>query len=337
MPASQPALPEENGTVTQADYESLKAAAEWYARLQDHDADPRLRAAWERWLDARPEHRRAWSHVEAVSQRFAPLRAEGERDAAAQAVTGVSRRLSSRREAARRMLALGGMGALGWLAWRLTPLPAVVTAWRSDIATGIGEQRDVVLADGTRIWLNTGSAVDIDFNADVRLVTLAMGEIFIETAPDLQHRSFFVDTRSGRLQALGTRFAVKQADDDVLLAVYEGQVRIRDLAGNDAVVAAGEQRRFSARGIAAAAPVDPAREAWTRGVILAQDLPLGELVAELRRYHPGHIGVDPRIAGLRVVGRYPAADLDRTLSMIERDLPLRVNKTFPWWVTLESR
>jgi len=320
-----------------ADYESLKVAAEWYAVLQDADTGPPQRAAWQRWLDARPEHRRAWAHVEAVSRRFALLRTDGERDAAEKALRVASRRAPPRRQAAGRILALGGAGILGWLAWRLTPLPAVVTAWRSDYATGIGEQRDILLADDTRVWLNTRSAIDVDFNQDRRLVTLAGGEILIETGADARRRPFFVDTRYGRLQALGTRFTVRQTDDDVLLAVYDGQVRIRNLAGGVALVGAGEQKRYTAGGISMAAPADPAREAWSRGVILAENLPLADLIAELGRYHAGHTGVDPRIAGLRVVGRYPANDMDRTLAMLERDLPIRVQRTLPWWVTLEPR
>ncbi len=84
-------------------------------------------------------------------------------------------------------------------------------------------------------------------------------------------------------------------------------------------------------------PADPAREAWSRGVILAEDLSLGDLVAELGRYHVGYTGVDPRITGLRVVGRYPANDLPRTLAMLERELPVRIQRTLPWWVTLEPK
>lgn len=321
----------------QADYESLKVAAEWYAVLQDAEAGARQRAAWQHWLDARPEHRRAWAHVEAVSRRFALLRNDGEREAAEKAVQVASRRVSSRRQAAGRILALGGVGILGWLAWRHTPLPAVVTAWRSDYATGIGEQRDIVLADETRVWLNTRSAIDVHFSQDQRLLTLAGGEILVETGKDARQRPFFVDTRYGRLQALGTRFTVRQSDDDVLLAVYDGQVRIQNLAGRVAFVRAGEQKHYTANRISTASQADPAREAWSRGVILAENLALADLIAELGRYHAGYIGVDPRVAGLRVVGRYPANDRDRTLAMLERGLPIRVQRTLPWWVTLESR
>lgn len=336
MVASLPQVFAEDRSV-QADYESLKVAAEWYAVLQDAETGPGQHAAWQRWLDARPEHRRAWAHVEAVSRRFALLRNDGEREAAEKAVQVASRRAPSRRQAAGRVLALGGVGLLGWLAWRLTPLPAVVTAWRSDYATGVGEQREIILADDTRVRLNTRSAIDVHFRQDRRLITLVRGEILVETGNDARQRPFFVDTRYGRLQALGTRFTVRQADDDVLLAVYDGQVRIENLAGRVALVRAGEQTRYTADGISMAVPADPAREAWSRGVILAENLSLADLIAELGRYHPGYTGVDPRVAGLRVVGRYPANDMDRTLAMLERELPIRVQRTLPWWVTLEPR
>ncbi|CAB3835060.1 Protein FecR [Achromobacter pulmonis] len=320
-----------------ADHESLKVAAKWYARLQNADIGPQQRLAWQQWLDARPEHRSAWAHVEAVSRRFAVLRADGERDAGEQAIQVASQRPSARRRAAGRILALGGVGLLGGFGWRFTPLPTVVTAWRADYATGIGEQRRLVLDDGTRVWLNTRSAIDVRLDDTQRLLTLAGGEILIDTAQDPRQRPFFVDTRFGRLQALGTRYTVRQADDDILLAVYEGQVRIRTLSGREALVNRGEQKRYSADAISAAAPADPARQAWSRGVLLAENLPLGELVAELGRYHLGYTGVDPRIASLRVIGRYPANDLPRTLAMLERELPIRVQRTLPWWVTLEPK
>ncbi|MBN3729219.1 DUF4880 domain-containing protein, partial [Burkholderia sp. Ac-20379] len=55
-----------------ADHAALEAAADWYARLCTSDTEAQ-RAEWSRWLDARPEHRHAWTLIEAVSQRFAPL------------------------------------------------------------------------------------------------------------------------------------------------------------------------------------------------------------------------------------------------------------------------
>jgi transmembrane sensor len=320
-----------------ADFESLEQAAHWYAVLRDDDASPQARAAWSAWLDARPEHRRAWAHIEAVSRRFDPLRTESERDAASAAMRVSTRGIVTRRKALGCLAALSGTGMAAWFAWRLTPLPDYVTAMRADYSTDTGEQRDVTLADGTRVWLNTHSALDVDFNDERRLLTLKMGEILVDTAKDRHARPFFVDTRDGRLQALGTRFTVRQTDGSTLLAVFDGRVEIRTRSGASRIVEAREQVQFDANNIASPMPADLAHEAWSRGVILAENVTLETFVAELSRYTRGHIGVDPAVASIRVVGRFPAGRPAQVLAMLERDLPVRIKRTLPWWTTIEAR
>lgn len=318
-----------------ADFESLEQAAQWYAALHD-DGGPEQRDAWARWLDERPQHRRAWAHIEAVSLRFAPLRVDGERDASARAVQVAARR-TSRRQVLGSLAMLGGTGLAGWLAWRFTPLADRLTAWRSDYRTGVGERRDIVLADGTHVWLNTNSAFNVDYSDAHRRVTLTLGEILVDTGHDPLGRPFYVETASGRMQALGTRFTVRHDDGITLLVVFEGRVQIRNRAGQVEMVEAGQQRTFTSDTIAGVQAADPAREAWSRGVILADDITLGALLTELSRYQFGHLSVDPAVAGLRVVGRFPADDPARMLAMLERDLPIRVRRSLPWWTSVAAR
>lgn len=322
-----------------ADFDSLEQAAQWYATLYVGDASETQHAAWSAWLRERPEHRRAWQHIEAVSSRFAALRSDGdgEREAATVAIEVSAKRRHGRRQALRGLLLLAGSGLAGWLTWRTTPVQDIVTALSADYRSATGELREVALADGTRVWLNAGSAMDVDFTAAYRLLTLRTGEILVDTGHDRQGRPFFVDSRFGRMQALGTRFTVKQAPDHALLAVFEGRVAIRNRAGQEEIVSAGGQRRFSGTEIDAAEAVDPAREAWSRGVLLAQDVRLDAFLVELSLYQRGHLGVDPQVAGLRVVGRFPATNPAQALAMLERDLPIRVKRVLPWWVTVEAR
>ncbi|MBN3816447.1 DUF4880 domain-containing protein [Paraburkholderia sp. Se-20369] len=335
MAATVPPSASQSGV--QADFESLEQAAHWYAALYADGAEGERREAWARWLAERPEHRCAWAHIEQVSRRFEPLRAEGEREAAAVAVHVSARRTAGRRQVLGCLAALGGTGLAGWLAWHHTMLPERLVAWRSDYRTGVGERRDVLLADGTRVWLNTASALDVDYSDAQRLLTLKAGEMLVDTGKDRQGRPFFVDTPAGRMQALGTRFTVQQTDRFTLLAVFDGRVRIRNRSGRVEIVTAGEQRQFTAVDMSGAAQADPAREAWSRGVILADDIALDALVGELSRYQHGHISVDPRVAGIRVVGRFPANNPDQVLAMLERDLPIRVRRTLPWWITIDVK
>jgi transmembrane sensor len=321
----------------QADYDSLEQAARWFALLHVEHASAQQKDAWQAWLDERPQNRRAWRHVETVSHRFAPMRATGERQAAAVAMGISARQAGKRRVVVRSLAALAGTGLATWLGWRLTPLADTVLAWRSDHHTAVGEIRDLYLDDGTHIWLNTNSAIDVAFGQSRRLLQLRMGEIFVDTAKDAAGRPFFVETDYGSLQALGTRFSVRQQQDHACLAVFDGRVEIRNLSGQHVIVPAGQQRRFSASTIGESVPADAARQAWSRGVILAEDMLLGELIETLASYQYGHIGVAPEIAGLRVSGRYPVADFPKALGMLERDFPLHISRPLPWWISIGKK
>ncbi|KMZ13336.1 Fe2+-dicitrate sensor, membrane component [Candidatus Burkholderia humilis] len=300
-------------------------------------ADAR-RAEWTAWLDERPEHRRAWAHIEAVSRRFNPLRADGEgtRAAASTAMRVAARGSATRRKALGCIVALCGAGLAGWFSWRFTPLPdAVRDAFR--LLAGVGEQRDITLTDGTHVWLNTDSAFDAHYNDERRLIVLEMGEILVDTAKDAHSRPFFVDTRHGRMQALGTRFTVRQAEDFTLLTVFDGRVEIKTRSGETRMVSANEQRRFDTSGISDSMPAEIAREAWSRGVIIADNVPLARFVAELSHYTRGHIAIAPSVVSIRVVGRFPADRPEQVLAMLERDLPVRVHRPLPFWTSISSR
>lgn len=313
-------------------YPVLEQAAEWYALLRSGEAAEGDRADWRVWLEADPDHRRAWSRVEAVGQRFAPIQAAPDPRRAAESLWTANARTRTRR---RMLTGLAGAGLLAWAGWRHTPAPGLLLAHLADHHTATGERRDVRLGDGTRVWLNTATAFDADYRADLRRLRLIAGEILIETAADA--RPFVVDTPHGRLRALGTRFAVHLDGAETHVAVFGGAVEARPASGSILVLKAGQQTRFTAAALAAPEPADIAREAWSRGVLIARDVPLETLVRELGRYRVGHLGVAPEVAGLRVFGSFPLHDTDEALAMLSAALPVRVRRPLPWWVTLEAK
>lgn len=313
----------------------MQRAAEWYALLRSGDATEQDRAALSVWLDQAGDHRRAWAYAESISQRFATMQGSESRNAAAGALTQTHSARAARRRLLGGIVLLAGSSWLGWAGWRDGGLSEMALAWSAEHRTATGELRDIQLADGTRVWLNTATALNTDYQPTMRRIELVSGEMLIDTGHDA--RPFFADTRHGRLQALGTRFTVRLDGDTTLLAVYQGKVAVTTASGAARVVEAGQQLRFSADSVQPAMPADPAREAWTRGVLLAADIPLQDLVAELRRYHRGHIGVAPEVAQLRVLGGYPLRDPQRALAMLEGVLPIKVQRTLPWWTSIEAK
>lgn len=328
--ATEPPAPDSPGL----SHRVMEQAAEWYALLACGEATDRDRDRWQAWLDDDAEHLTAWRYVESISSRFDPVRAM---PSARRAVDGVR---TAHAHALHRRRMLSGLGALacfgvGWAAWRHTALPGVVLAQRSDHRTAIGERRALTLPDGTRVWLNTATALDQDYSATLRRLRLVAGEILVDTAPDAG-RPLVVDTPQGRLTALGTRFLVHEAGEAVLLAVHEGAVQIRTRAGATTILQAGQRTRYTAAAIDAAAPADPTGEAWTRGMLIANGLSLGEVVEELRRYRRGHIGLAPEVAGLRVSGGVSLDDTDQALALLASVLPIRIHRRFSWWVSIEA-
>lgn len=315
-----------------ADHRSLEQAADWYVRLHDDTVSAADWSQWRAWLARSPGHQAAWGYIEAVSQRFAPLRTESEPRAAS---AGLQAALMPARRRHLRALALLSGGLLGsWLAWRHTPLRGELLALAADYRSATGQIREALLADGSRLWLNTASAADFDNGAAERRLTLLRGEMLVATALDAA-RPFVVTTPQGRLRTQGTRFSVRLLDDAARLAVLDGAVQVRTAGSGDTLtVQAGSQVVYTADGIDRPGPLDPGTGAWTQGMIVANDMRLDELVAELARYQRGHLGVAPEAAAMRVMGTYPLADPDRTLQLLARALALRVDRKLPWWTTL---
>lgn len=315
----------------------LQQAAQWYARLRDGRASAAERAAWRRWLDASEAHVAAWQRVEQVSRGLAPLQDVPDPRIAAERITAAGERLRTRRRILASVGVVAGGGLLGWLGWQETQLPVALLARRADLRTSVGERRHVTLADGSSLWLNTASAVDLRFDARQRRLVLRAGEILVQTAQDAA-RPFRVDTPQGRLRALGTRFDVRMDGAATQLAVYDGAVRIRTAAnGTTAVLAAGQQAGFRADRIDPARAAAPAREAWAQGTLVADNLPLRAVIQELGRYRRGHLGVADEVAGLIVYGNFPLDDSDRALRMLASALPVRIAQPLPWWTRVEAR
>jgi transmembrane sensor len=317
-------------------HRALEQAAQWFAALCSGEATAADRSRWEAWLAESVEHGEAWGYVENISRRFGPIKSSPARHTAISAYQQASGARLRRRQALLGIASLAGSSLFGWMAWRHTPLPGMTQAWMADHRTGTGEVREVTLADGTRVWLNAVSAFNQDYRSDLRRLHLVRGEILIDTAADPLRRPFYVETAQGRLQALGTRFTMRLDDDaQICLAVYEGAVEVRTGAGVTTVVPVGRQVRFTSSSLGPPGPADPAREAWTRGMLVARNIPLSGVVRELRRYHHGHLGLAPEVADLPVFGGYPVHDPDQTLAMLEAVLPIRVRRPLPWWVSIE--
>ncbi|MET3493067.1 transmembrane sensor [Variovorax boronicumulans] len=301
-------------------------ASDWLTVLMSGEATEEDRQRWQQWRCSHPDHERAWQHVESFAARL-----KGLNPAAAHVALSTARQAPARRKAMRALLWLGATGVLA----------SRTQTWQQSVAdfrTGTGEQRSVSLDDGTRIVLNTASAVDVRFDSQRRQVRLVAGEVMIVTGHALaENPPFVVDTAEGRIHALGTRFTVRQDNGRTRVAVLESAVEITPLAasGPPLLLRAGERTSFGIGDIAAPVPVDEQTSAWSLGQIIADDMRLSDFLDELARYRPGLVRCDPAVAGLRLSGVFPLGDTDRILAMLPSVLPVQVRLRTRYWASVE--
>lgn len=309
-----------------AGFDDLRQAAEWFAVLQADHPSEGDRQGWQRWLETGPGPQAAWQRVETLASGFSGL----SRMPARAALEGRARMARGRRNLLRGLALLPVAGITGWLLRGQPSWRGLTAAYR----TRVGERREVLLADGGRFWLNTDSAADVDYSPALRRIVLHAGELLLTSGHDSRKRTLVVDVPFARLQALGTRFAVRrEADDALLLTVFEGAVRAQPASSADAlVVAAGQQARLWADRAEPLGPTPPQADGWTRGVLVADGMRLGDFLGELGRYRRGVLLCSDAVADLRIVGAYPLADTDRVLDALQSTLPVKLHRPLPWWV-----
>lgn len=299
-------------------------------RMQCGDLSPSEQQHFEQWRLRSPAHAQAWERAQSVLATFDQV--PGDINAAA--LRALSR--PTRRRAILGLCLAGATVPWVWRAASETPW----RAWSADYQTATGERRTVMLADGTQLVMNTNSAVDVVFATTERRLHLLAGEILVTTGHERGQggtsRPFIVETAQGTAQALGTRFSVRCLQDTTRLAVFEGAVAVRPRLASVAatLVSAGQQRTFGAHDAHTPVDADVSDIAWEQGMVIAKDMRLQALVAELARYRRGVLRTDPEVADLRVSGAFPLADVDASLTLLTRTLPVDIRTVTRYWTSI---
>lgn len=178
-----------------------------------------------------------------------------------------------------------------------------------------GGHKLVRLGDGSRIELNTQSAVRTAIDAKRREIWLDSGEAYFEVARN-EGKAFVVHAGGRTITVLGTRFAVRRDGDRVMVNVVEGRVKVEDSNWDNAsaaIVTAGDTV-IARAGSTLIAPKSAERVeraiAWRGGMLTFNLISLSEVAAEFNRYNQVQLSVDPSAAAIPIGGTFRAANVE---------------------------
>lgn len=308
------------------------AALAWLLRLNSGETTAAERRAFETWLAARDEHRRAFEEVQRLWNDADYLRQDPRTGLIAPACTPQRRvRACARKRQRQRWHWAGAALALGILVavlqgggWRLA----------ADHAAGTAPEI-VTLADGSTLHLDADSAVSIDMTEARRRIVLHQGEAWFRVAADPK-RPFQVVSGDVSVTALGTEFLVKRRDQGAYVAVTEHSVEVVE---DRRKIKVGEGQSLTvgaANGEWRPEPFNPnGAGAWRSGKLVVQDRPLGEVVADLSRYRPGWIVVaSPALARQHVNGVFDIAQTEKAVATLSHLFNLRQRSVTPYLLVL---
>lgn len=306
------------------DSEAISArAAEWIVEKETGAWGEADEAALQAWLTDSPAHRIAYWKLEATWDRthriaaFKPARRGARLAAVGRRVWPVLLRSAA---------ALAFVCAGGAVAMYFSQPPR-----EQAYATTIGGHETLALDDGSRIELNTDTAIRIAMTGKTRRVWLDKGEAYFDVHHDAA-RPFVVMAGNARVIDLGTKFTVRREAKRLNVALLEGRAELdngeQGADARSAVLRPGDVAVATADTLAVTRKPEAAMKAtlgWRRGVLVFDDTELTAAAQEFNRYNRKKVIVgDAHTARLRIGGTFPSTNVDAFADAAEAILGLHV-------------
>ncbi|TQV85900.1 FecR family protein [Aliikangiella coralliicola] len=239
--------------------------------------------------------------------------------------------------------------SVGWKPWAIAAslllgmlviFPEFQLRYSADYMTSVGEQREVILEDNSRVLLNTDSAIQVHYSDNLRRVVLLQGEAFFDVM-DEPDRAFIVNAGELSARALGTAFSVRLfQDDSARVTVTEHRVQVKtsnDTSGEKHLVDEG-QAFYQENGESKLQSVDPLQAtAWHKGRLIIDNQPLAEVIEEINRYHSGKIVLrGDGVNDLIVSGVFRLDQPLATLEKLKVSLKLDITQITPYFVIVSK-
>lgn len=194
------------------------------------------------------------------------------------------------------------------------------------VTAPLGAQLDVVLPDGTKAWLNSGSEISYPayFNQGKREVEMS-GEVYFQVSKS--HEMFIVKNPGPTIKVYGTEFNVHAYPDEkeITVALAEGKIALVK-NGKEFMMTPGEVMIFdSSDGHLTKHEADIYPYiCWREGKYIFRDAPLGSILKTLERRYRVSIHLDdPSLSQFKYNATIKGEPLEQILELITFSAPIK--------------
>lgn len=195
------------------------------------------------------------------------------------------------------------------------------------IITPTGRQAQVILSDGTRLWVNANTKVAYPhrFKKDLREIFVD-GEVYLEVAHN-KKAPFFVRTKDFSVQVLGTKFNVSSyaSASSASVVLVEGSVKVENDSRETTVLSPNQLLRIQDGSLSTPVKVDVSQYiCWTDHLLMYEEKPLQEVLTQLEHYYGKKFVMRKDIKkDIRISGKLELKDrLDKVLHTLSFSFPV---------------
>ncbi|KMN05697.1 FecR domain-containing protein [Pseudomonas helleri] len=305
-------------------------ATRWIVLLRSGHASEADWQAYRQWRAQDPRHEQLCAQLETRLGVFkVPINQGVSGKVLQQALTTPG---TSRRKLLQGALACTGV-ALG--ASLLVSQRTALGELTADVSTGTAERRTVSLPDGSELFLNAKSAVDLDFSGPHRIVRLLDGELRVKVAVN-PATPFQLVTPQALIHVLGSDLTVRERGGQGLVVALKGALQIARQGLENLQLQSGHEVSYDRYGFSPVRVMSLGAAAWVDGLLEVRDVPLAQIIEALRPYRGGVLRIDPAVAELRVSGMFRLDKTEQVLDTLARTLPIQVLRRTDYWVTVTS-
>lgn len=293
-------------------------AAEWLQRQQFWTPKDDDQARFDEWFAQSLSHRVAYWRLKAGFERSGRLTALRE--------TKFGSSPATERNRFRPFLRFTAAGAVAALVAGIATLQLTPRHEGKIYETQVGGRQTIVLTDGSKIDLNTGTTVRVNG----RRAELIRGEAFFDITHDARN-PFVVTAARHRIVDLGTKFAVRTEPNGLKVSLVQGSAQIEDpnlpserptvLKPGD-IALATSSKVFVIRNT----QQDLTNQlGWRRGVLVFHQTTLAAAAAEFNRYNRKKLVIaDSRAAALVIGATFPIDDIEAFARTAKNVFGLRI-------------